>query len=490
MKSPAIPILLTASAAFLAGCGNATQPGLRPLTLQPTAFALVVDEAVQLTVSRAPVAWATSDATVAQVNSSGLVTGMATGSATIIAASAGDTARAAITVRGYTCLNQAGPTTTVSGQQTSAIDNTNLAADTKFDASTAQFLTAADIAIRVGGNPTVCYHGGQVLGQSPPSTPWTTMHDRYGMVVRDAGFFQVEGVEFFDYGDGVSMDAQGDAQWSIRHVHVKYSRDDCVENDFLNSGTIDSSFFDGCFDFVSAQEYTSVLDGSNNLVMISNSLWRLQAMDGVYSGTPPNHEGFWKWSRIAPKLALYNNVFRADEPSVFNDPYDMNMAPPPGKLADCANNVVVWLGSGPFPATLPTTFNGKPCFTVMTGAAGLQYWNNAVAQWKAAHPNPLPDVAPPIVSLFSPGVTGSTTLAGTVDLTATAVDDRDVVGVQFQLNGVNIGSEVTAESTPTKYQLSWDSHGMANGTYTLTAIARDAAGNTTTSAGVTVTVSN
>src|SRR5260370_3452883 len=85
MKSPAIPILLTASAAFLAGCGNATQPGLRPLTLQPTAFALVVDEAVQLTVSRAPVAWATSDATVAQVNSNGLVTGMATGSAPIIA---------------------------------------------------------------------------------------------------------------------------------------------------------------------------------------------------------------------------------------------------------------------------------------------------------------------------------------------------------------------------------------------------------------------
>jgi len=95
-----------------------------------------------------------------------------------------------------------------------------------------------------------------------------------------------------------------------------------------------------------------------------------------------------------------------------------------------------------------------------------------------------------VVSLFSPGVTGNTILAGTVDLTATAVDDRDVVGVQFQLNGLSIGSEVTAESSPTKYQLSWDSHGMANGTYPLTAIARDAAGNTTTSAGVTVTISN
>jgi hypothetical protein len=124
----------------------------------------------------------------------------------------------------------------------------------------------------------------------------------------------------------------------------------------------------------------------------------------------------------------------------------------------------------------------------MTGAAGLTFWNNAVAQWQANHPNALADIGSPIVSLFSPS--GSTTFTSTVGLTATAVDDRDVVGVQFQLNGLNIGSELTAESSPTKYQLSWDSHGVANGPYSLTAVARDAAGNTTTSAGVAVTISN
>jgi hypothetical protein len=56
--------------------------------------------------------------------------------------------------------------------------------------------------------------------------------------------------------------------------------------------------------------------------------------------------------------------------------------------------------------------------------------------------------------------------------------------------GPLIGSEVTAESSPTKYRLSWDSHSVANGDYTLTAVARDATGNTTTSAGVAVTISN
>src|SRR5207248_1376116 len=71
--------------------------------------------------------------------------------------------------------------------------------------------------------------------------------------------------------------------------------------------------------------------------------------------------------------------------------------------------------------------------------------NNAVAQWQAAHPDPLPDVAPPIVSLFSPGISGSTTLTGTVTIIATAVDDRAVAGVQLQLNGQNIGAEVTQD---------------------------------------------
>ncbi len=324
------------------------------------------------------------------------------------------------------------------------------------------------------------------------------MHDRYGMVVGSTGGsgapnIRVEGLSVFDYGDGISFDSQGDTNWSIKNVHVRYSRDDCIENDFLNSGTIDSSFFDGCYSGMSSQSYyTPTQDGSNNLVVIKNSLMRLQDMDQAYSGPIPNGNPLWKWDALGPKLALYNNVFRADSKpwESSSDGIRETMAPPAGKLADCQNNVMVWLGPGAFPYSFPLTFNGKTCFTIMTGQAGLDYWNNAVAQWQANHPTTLPDIGPPIVSMFSPGLTGSTTLTGTVTLTATAVDDRAVAGVQFRLNGQSIGAEVTTESPSTKYSLSWDSHVMANGTYTLTATARDASGNTTTSAGVTVTVSN
>src|SRR5207244_11752742 len=78
------------------------------------------------------------------------------------------------------------------------------------------------------------------------------------------------------------------------------------------------------------------------------------------------------------------------------------------------------------------------------------------------------------------------TVTGTVSVTANASDNVGVAGVQFLLDGANLGAEVTASP----YSVSWDSTTATNGSHTLTARARDAAGNQTTSAAVTVSVSN
>jgi len=71
-------------------------------------------------------------------------------------------------------------------------------------------------------------------------------------------------------------------------------------------------------------------------------------------------------------------------------------------------------------------------------------------------------------------------------VSATASDNVGVAGVQFKLDGANLGTEDT--SSP--YSVSWTTTSAANGSHQLTAVARDAAGNVTTSAGRTVTVSN
>jgi hypothetical protein len=58
--------------------------------------------------------------------------------------------------------------------------------------------------------------------------------------------------------------------------------------------------------------------------------------------------------------------------------------------------------------------------------------------------------------------------------------------VQFKLDGVNVG----AEDMSAPYSISWDTTTTVNGSHTLTAMARDAAGNQATAAARTVTVSN
>jgi hypothetical protein len=99
--------------------------------------------------------------------------------------------------------------------------------------------------------------------------------------------------------------------------------------------------------------------------------------------------------------------------------------------------------------------------------------------------NPPPsDGTRPSVSVTAP--VASATVSGTIVVSASASDNVGVAGVQFKLDGANLG----AEATGAPYSVSWDTTAAANGTHTLTAVARDAAGNSATSGAVTVIVSN
>ena len=94
------------------------------------------------------------------------------------------------------------------------------------------------------------------------------------------------------------------------------------------------------------------------------------------------------------------------------------------------------------------------------------------------------DLTAPTVALLNPAP--GATLTGSLMLSATASDNVGVAGVQFTLDGVNLGTERT--SAP--YDLPWNSLTVANGVHTISAIARDAAGNVQTATSVTITVDN
>src|SRR6185295_16373642 len=96
------------------------------------------------------------------------------------------------------------------------------------------------------------------------------------------------------------------------------------------------------------------------------------------------------------------------------------------------------------------------------------------------------DTTPPVVSMTAPA--NGATVSGTVTVIANATDNVGVTGVQFQLDGMNLGGLVTGAG-PT-YSYSWNSKTAVNGAHTLTAVASDAAGNRATAAGISVTVNN
>ncbi len=126
--------------------------------------------------------------------------------------------------------------------------------------------------------------------------------------------------------------------------------------------------------------------------------------------------------------------------------------------------------------------NGTHALTaVARDAFGVRYTSNSVTVTVSNAP---PDTTPPTVGITSP-VNGAT-VSGTIAITANASDNVGVVGVQFMLDGGNLG----AEDLSAPYSTPWNTTAVANGPHTLTAMARDAAGNRTTSSPVTVTVSN
>ena len=81
---------------------------------------------------------------------------------------------------------------------------------------------------------------------------------------------------------------------------------------------------------------------------------------------------------------------------------------------------------------------------------------------------PVVDITIPEVSLSAPA-----NASGVVTLNASASDNTGIAGVQFKIDGMNLG----AEDTEAPYGITWNSATAINGAHTITAVARDAAGN-------------
>ncbi len=167
-----------------------------------------------------------------------------------------------------------------------------------------------------------------------------------------------------------------------------------------------------------------------------------------------------------------------------NEPATCRYGSSPGVAFDTMPTVFTTTGGTAHSSAVgPLTDGGSYTYYVRCrDGAGNVTTSDVVVTFAVAAPPP-PDTTSPTVAVTAPAAGAS--VGGTVNVTAAATDDVGVAGVQFLLDGGILG----AEDTSAPYSVSWATTATANGAHELAARARDAAGNTTTSAVVAVTVS-
>ncbi|MBI4056382.1 MAG: hypothetical protein HY399_02420, partial [Elusimicrobia bacterium] len=114
-----------------------------------------------------------------------------------------------------------------------------------------------------------------------------------------------------------------------------------------------------------------------------------------------------------------------------------------------------------------------------------------IARLSWALPAPT-DTTPPSVSIINPSEGALMAGSGT-GLSVTYSDDVGVVGIQWKVDETNLGSEISVTpvlNSPRTISIPFNTNSFSDGPHTLTAVARDAADNTTTSAPVNVTIDN
>ena len=261
----------------------------------------------------------------------------------------------------------------VTGAQTSRF-NPSVSGHLAVDARSASWTQVDSWPVSTTGSGSICWDGGSIIGTWTLDTTWDVFHHTGAFNFANPNSV-VENVRVHNYGDAINV-RDGAANWTVRGAHTSFIHDDCLQDDFLNSGVIADSLFDGCYVGISTRPSANDLssDGRNNTLSVETSLLRLQPMPTVYKGPAPGHGGFFKWDETgrSPKLSLHNNIFRVDQ-----TPNHGSLGLPSGYQVSCSGNTIVWLGAGAFPEAASWLAQCPDTKIVTTKST----WDDAVAVW-------------------------------------------------------------------------------------------------------------
>jgi hypothetical protein len=183
-------------------------------------------------------------------------------------------------------------------------------------------------------------------------------------------------------------------------------------------------------------------------------------------------------SASSPSAGIISLSWGAATDNVGVVSYNIHRGTSPGVVPTAANRV----GQSATTGYTDTAFSASGTYyyvvTAQDAAGNVSGASNEAVVTATA------DTTAPSVSITTPNA--GATVSGVTTVTATASDDVGVVRVQLLLDGAPLGSELTQPP----YTMNWDTSTAPNGTHTLSAQARDAAGNQATAINLPVIVSN
>ena len=257
----------------------------------------------------------------------------------------------------------------------------------------------------------------------------------------------VDGARIARVWDGIRT-APTAQDFTIRNTWLTVARDDCIENDPSNAGTLSDSLLEGCFNGISMRNDNASAD-SPNVVTIDKLLMSVAAYPYADRGAtsdanaPVEAGDFFKTNQYSAKATITNSIFAYDleDGEVLGaggGGFLRYFAPNGAGIVSCSNNKVLWLRDDSPPAQVT---NLAGCYQLVSGAAARDLWNREKCEWINDHPPAVtrrqrPDAARGVgedpITCFVPTVNitspqgGEFSFDATIPLSATALTNENI----------------------------------------------------------------
>ena len=239
-----------------------------------------------------------------------------------------------------------------------------------------------------GGGANITWHAGIIAGSIPQSWSWRKTHDfgGGGIYIHNDGPIEWQHIRIHNVEDGVkpreAPEYSNTGSWMLRDCYFTAIRDDAIENDRFEPGTVKDCLFDGVYAFMSEQDEnvgnnTTIGPNEEDTIYIQHVYARLYGTNGAEG------PGKWfKWLGDVPhhKVAVSDSVFAiGSEPRLGWK--DENIPPEVRWVGN--NNFILWLGT-------PGEYGGpKPeGVTFLEGKAAQEKWIAVRNTWLTDHDLP------------------------------------------------------------------------------------------------------